>query len=241
MCKANAKLGRRVRLPRIPSSFFPLRTDRVIDVAAVPALARHTSATRVGRRRRHLRRRRRRRRRSSSSTRRGSRQGKMMFGEPPSSSSPPAAHSSSRFRPSATTTSEAPGPGAPLNLSSASGKAWNAPLPPPPHPMTSQVPSRPPSASSGGGNHVSSLCAASASATQFEAATNTNAAAQLSAPQLQMSKYSQLLAVLEELGKDVRPSYAGSKSSAERLKRGIAHARMLVREALVEVERASRQ
>ena len=50
----------------------------------------------------------------------------------------------------------------------------------------------------------------------------------------QVSKYNQLLALLEEKNKDVRPSYAGSKSSSERLKRGIAHARILVREALLE-------
>jgi len=57
----------------------------------------------------------------------------------------------------------------------------------------------------------------------------------------QSSKYTQLLAVIEEIGKDIRPTYAGSKSSAERLKRGIVHARILVREALMEAERSSRQ
>jgi len=55
------------------------------------------------------------------------------------------------------------------------------------------------------------------------------------------SKYSQLLAVIEEIGKDIRPTYAGNKSSAERLKRGIVHARILVREALMEAERSARQ
>ncbi|XP_071530532.1 uncharacterized protein [Panulirus ornatus] len=55
-----------------------------------------------------------------------------------------------------------------------------------------------------------------------------------------MSKYQQLLAVIEEMGKDIRPTYAGSKSSAERLKRGIVHARILVRECLIETERAAR-
>ena len=58
--------------------------------------------------------------------------------------------------------------------------------------------------------------------------------------QYQVSKYNQLLQVLEEMNKDVRPSYAGSMSSAERLKRGIAHARILVREALIEAERNNR-
>ena len=102
------------------------------------------------------------------------------------------------------------------------------------------------------------------------------------------SKYTQLLAVIEEIGKDIRPTYAGNKSSAERpgrifcsklvfcadhcddiqnsfqllsdknahfssldllhnidplerLKRGIVHARILVREALMEAERSARQ
>lgn len=56
-----------------------------------------------------------------------------------------------------------------------------------------------------------------------------------------MSKYAQLLAVIEEMGKEVRPSYSGSRSSAERLKRGIVHARILVRECLNETERSARQ
>lgn len=55
------------------------------------------------------------------------------------------------------------------------------------------------------------------------------------------SKYSQLLAIIEEIGKDIRPSYTGSKSSSERLKRGIMNARVLVRECLSEVERSARQ
>jgi hypothetical protein len=55
------------------------------------------------------------------------------------------------------------------------------------------------------------------------------------------SKYAQLLAVIEEMGKDIRPTYAGSKSSAERLKRGIVNARILVRECLMETERSARQ
>lgn len=56
-----------------------------------------------------------------------------------------------------------------------------------------------------------------------------------------VSKYAQLLAVIEEMGKEVRPSYSGSRSSAERLKRGIVHARILVRECLIETERSARQ
>jgi len=55
------------------------------------------------------------------------------------------------------------------------------------------------------------------------------------------SKYAQLLAVIEEMGRDIRPTYAGSKSSAEKLKRGIVQARILVRECLMETERSARQ
>ena len=54
------------------------------------------------------------------------------------------------------------------------------------------------------------------------------------------SKYSQLLAVIEDMGRDIRPTYAGSKSSVERIKRHIVHARILVRECLMECERAAR-
>ena len=70
------------------------------------------------------------------------------------------------------------------------------------------------------------------------AATGANAGGALD-PQSQ-SKYQQLLSVIEEMSKDIRPTYAGSKSSAERLKRGIVYARILVRECLVETERSAR-
>ena len=59
-------------------------------------------------------------------------------------------------------------------------------------------------------------------------------------PQQPQSKYASLLAVIEDMGKDIRPTYAGSKTSAERLKRGIVHARILVRECLMECERSAR-
>uniref|UniRef100_A0A1A9Z4P2 Uncharacterized protein n=1 Tax=Glossina pallidipes TaxID=7398 RepID=A0A1A9Z4P2_GLOPL len=42
-----------------------------------------------------------------------------------------------------------------------------------------------------------------------------------------LSKYAQLLAVIEEMGRDIRPTYTGSRTSTERLKRGIVHARIL--------------
>lgn len=39
--------------------------------------------------------------------------------------------------------------------------------------------------------------------------------------QVPQSKYAELLAIIEELGKEIRPTYAGSKSAMERLKRGL--------------------
>ena len=48
------------------------------------------------------------------------------------------------------------------------------------------------------------------------------------------SKYDQLLMTLQEMSKDIRPSYGGSKISVERLKRNITQARILIREALNE-------
>ncbi|XP_062929276.1 cyclin-dependent kinase 2-associated protein 1 [Mobula hypostoma] len=58
--------------------------------------------------------------------------------------------------------------------------------------------------------------------------------------QAPQSKYAELLAIIEELRKDVRPSYAGNKSAMERLKRGIMRARGLVQECLIETERNAR-
>ena len=40
-------------------------------------------------------------------------------------------------------------------------------------------------------------------------------------------------------GKDIRPTYSGSKSSAEHLRRGIVYARILVRDCLMETERTA--
>ncbi|KAI6076142.1 Cyclin-dependent kinase 2-associated protein 1 [Aix galericulata] len=40
-----------------------------------------------------------------------------------------------------------------------------------------------------------------------------------SSSQVPQSKYAELLAIIEELGKEIRPTYAGSKSAMERLKR----------------------
>lgn len=48
-------------------------------------------------------------------------------------------------------------------------------------------------------------------------------------------KYKQLLAVIEEMSKDMKPIISGSKTSAERFKRLIVQARLLVRECLNDV------
>ncbi|XP_051011814.1 cyclin-dependent kinase 2-associated protein 1-like [Acomys russatus] len=54
--------------------------------------------------------------------------------------------------------------------------------------------------------------------------------------QVSHNKYAELLVIIEELGKEIRPRYTGSKSSMERLKRGTIHARKLVQECLAETE-----
>jgi hypothetical protein len=55
------------------------------------------------------------------------------------------------------------------------------------------------------------------------------------------SKYAELLHVIEELGQHIRPSYAGHRGSAEKIRQGIIRARVLVRECLVETEKSARQ
>lgn len=57
----------------------------------------------------------------------------------------------------------------------------------------------------------------------------------------EQSKYSQLLKVIEELGRNIKLTYAGSRISIERLKLGIIKARMLVKECLLETEINSQQ
>lgn len=74
-------------------------------------------------------------------------------------------------------------------------------------------------------------------ASEYSLATSQPVGNTSSSAASNLSKYSQLLLVLEEMGKDIRPTYSGSRSSAERLKRTIVHARILVRECLLETER----
>ena len=50
-------------------------------------------------------------------------------------------------------------------------------------------------------------------------------------------RYAELLAVIEELTKDIKPTYAGNRMAAERLKKGIALARTLARDCRLEAER----
>jgi hypothetical protein len=55
------------------------------------------------------------------------------------------------------------------------------------------------------------------------------------------TRYQQLLSVIDEMGKDLRTTYLGNKNSAERLKRGIASARVLVKDCQMECDRNTKQ
>ncbi|KAJ8664330.1 hypothetical protein QAD02_005992 [Eretmocerus hayati] len=55
-----------------------------------------------------------------------------------------------------------------------------------------------------------------------------------------MSKYAELLDVIEELGQHLRPSYAGHRGSAEKMRQGVIRARVLVKECLIETEKSAR-
>uniref|UniRef100_A0A8C9IHE5 Cyclin-dependent kinase 2-associated protein 1 n=1 Tax=Piliocolobus tephrosceles TaxID=591936 RepID=A0A8C9IHE5_9PRIM len=56
------------------------------------------------------------------------------------------------------------------------------------------------------------------------------------APRAPRTPYKDLLSVIEEISKEIRPTYAGIKSTMKGLKRGIIHARALVGESLTETE-----
>uniref|UniRef100_T1K5L2 Cyclin-dependent kinase 2-associated protein n=1 Tax=Tetranychus urticae TaxID=32264 RepID=T1K5L2_TETUR len=49
---------------------------------------------------------------------------------------------------------------------------------------------------------------------------------------LQVDYFEQLRLLLEEMGKDIRPVYAGNRNSAERLRRGVVQARLLIAECI---------
>ncbi|XP_076240104.1 uncharacterized protein LOC143182770 [Calliopsis andreniformis] len=55
-------------------------------------------------------------------------------------------------------------------------------------------------------------------------------------PYYEQNKYSQLLTIIEELGKNIKLLYAGSRTSAERLKIGIVQAKTLIKKWLLEIE-----
>lgn len=55
------------------------------------------------------------------------------------------------------------------------------------------------------------------------------------------NNYGKLLMIIEELGRDIRLSYAGSRSAAERLKNGIQQARVAVRDCLHETQHNAQQ
>ena len=47
--------------------------------------------------------------------------------------------------------------------------------------------------------------------------------------------------IKDEMGKDLRTTYLGNKNSTERLKRGIASARILVKDCQMECDRNTKQ
>lgn len=95
----------------------------------------------------------------------------------------------------------------------------------------------------GPGGSVMKVVPVSSAGSRVTKTTNVNTplflahAGRTSAPQ---SKYADLLVVIEDMGRDIRPTYAGSRMATERLKRGIVHAKTLVRECLAETERSAR-
>lgn len=56
------------------------------------------------------------------------------------------------------------------------------------------------------------------------------------APRAPRTPYKDLLSVIEDMSKEIRPTYAGSKSTMKGLKRDIIHARALIGECLAETE-----
>lgn len=52
-----------------------------------------------------------------------------------------------------------------------------------------------------------------------------------------LTKYAHLLQVIDEMGRDIKPTYVNNKNAAERLKKNIHSARILVRECVAELEK----
>nr|CAD2160547.1 unnamed protein product [Meloidogyne enterolobii] len=98
-----------------------------------------------------------------------------------------------------------------------------------------------------GGNNSGAM---SASGSQQQQNVNTNQLPQYQvntqnlpagAAASQGSRYQQLVAMIDELGKDIRPTYNGNRNCQERLKRGIVQARLMVRECMAELEKSRHQ
>lgn len=68
--------------------------------------------------------------------------------------------------------------------------------------------------------------------------SNLNTTSSAQTPGL-LARYNVLLGMIEELKKDIRPTYACSKTSSERLKRNINLARVEIRNCMMELERCN--
>ena len=53
-------------------------------------------------------------------------------------------------------------------------------------------------------------------------------------------RYEELLSLVGDMGREVKPAYTGNKNSAERLKKSILAARGIVKELMVETEKFNR-
>lgn len=60
---------------------------------------------------------------------------------------------------------------------------------------------------------------------------------QVSNARMNQSRYQQLLGIIDEMGREIKTCYLGNKNSIERLKRGIASARILVKDCQIECEK----
>lgn len=73
---------------------------------------------------------------------------------------------------------------------------------------------------------------------QYQAQVNAGVTGAAAAP---ASRYQQLTAMIDELGKDIRPTYNANRNCQERLKRSITQARLMVRECMTELEKSRQQ
>lgn len=68
-----------------------------------------------------------------------------------------------------------------------------------------------------------------------------NATGNAGSVKMNQTRYQQLLGLIDEMGREIRSTYVGNKNSMERLKRGIASARILVKDCQLECERNMKQ